>query len=384
MKYDKRGVSADKTDVHEAIKKLDKGIFLNTFCKIIPDYIAGSNDHGIVMHADTAGTKTSLAYLYWKETGDLSVWKGIVQDALIMNVDDLACVGITDNIIISSTIGRNKNLISGDVIKTIIEGTQKYLDEIREFGINLYLSGGETADVGDIVRTMDVGFTAVARINRSDVIEVNIQPGDVIIGLESYGQSTYETVYNSGIGSNGLTFARHELLSYEYAEKYPESFDPAIPSEYVYTGKRKLTDQSDIEGFSIGKLLLSPTRTYLPVLRDLIKDLKPQIHGLIHCTGGGQTKVMHFIKNIKVVKDNLFEIPPIFKHIKEQTDADWKEMYKVFNMGHRMEVYIRPEFENQVIEIASKYNIRAKRIGFCEQSDKTTVIIKTESGVIEY
>jgi phosphoribosylformylglycinamidine cyclo-ligase len=384
MKYDKRGVSADKSDVHEAIKKLDKGIFSNTFCKIIPDYITGSNDHGIVMHADTAGTKTSLAYLYWKETGDLSIWEGIVQDALIMNVDDLACVGITDNIIISSTIGRNKNLITGDVIKTIIEGTQKYLDEIKKLGINIYLSGGETADVGDIVRTLDVGFTAVARIKRSDVIEVNIQPGDVIIGLESYGQSSYETVYNSGIGSNGLTFARHELLSSEYAVKYPESFDPAIPPEYVYTGKMKLTDQSDVKKYSIGKLLLSPTRTYLPVLRDIISILKPHIHGLIHCTGGGQTKVMHFIKNIKVVKDNLFEIPPIFKHIKEQTDAEWKEMYKVFNMGHRMEVYVKPEFENPIIEIASKYNIRAKRIGFCEQSDKTTVVIKTESGVIEY
>jgi len=384
MKYDKRGVSADKTDVHQAIKKLDKGIFPNTFCKIIPDCITDSNEHGIVMHADTAGTKTSLAYLYWKETADLRVWEGIVQDALIMNIDDLACIGITDNIIISSTIGRNKNLISGDVIKTIIERTQKYLDELKDLGINIFLSGGETADVGDIVRTLDVGFTAFARIKRSDVIEVNIQPGDIIIGLESYGQSTYENVYNSGIGSNGLTFARHELLSSEYADKYPESFDPAIPPEYVYTGKMKLTDQSDIEGWSIGKLLLSPTRTYLPVLRELIAKLRPQIHGIIHCTGGGQTKVMHFINNIKVTKDNLFEIPPIFKHIKEQSDAEWQEMYKVFNMGHRMEVYIKPEYERQIIEIATKYNIRAKKVGFCERSEKSSLVIQTESGVFEY
>lgn len=384
MKYDKRGVSADKTDVHQAIKKLDKGIYLNTFCKIIPDYITGSNEHGIVMHADTAGTKTSLAYLYWKETADLSVWEGIVQDALIMNIDDLACVGITDNIIISSTIGRNKNLITGDVIKSIIEGTQKYLDNLKDLGINIFLSGGETADVGDIVRTLDVGFTAVARIKRSDVIEVNIQPGDVIIGLESYGQSTYEKVYNSGIGSNGLTFARHELLSSEYAEKYPESFDPAIPSEYVYTGKKKLTDITNLEGWSIGKLMLSPTRTYLPVIRELIAELRPQIHGLIHCTGGGQTKVMHFINNIKVIKDNLFEIPPIFRYIQEQSDAEWHEMYKVFNMGHRMEVYIKPEYEKQIIEIASKYNIRAKRVGYCQKSDKSSLVIQTESGIFVY
>jgi phosphoribosylformylglycinamidine cyclo-ligase len=384
MKYDKRGVSADKKDVHEAIKTLDKGIFPNSFCKIIHDYITGNNDYGIVMHADTAGTKTSLAYLYWKETNDLSVWEGIVQDALIMNIDDLACVGITDNIIISSTIGRNKNLVTGEVIKTIIEGTQIYLNSLKQYGINVYLSGGETADVGDIVRTLDVGFTAVARIEKSKVIQVNIQPGDVIIGLESYGQSTYEKMYNSGIGSNGLTFARHELLSSEYAEKYPESFDPAIEQEYVYTGKMKLTDPSYVPGLSIGQLMLSPTRTYLPVIREIITDLGQELHGIIHCTGGGQTKVLHFINNLKIVKDNLFEVPPIFKHIKEQSDADWKEMYKVFNMGHRMELYVRPEYEKQLIDLASKYNIRAKRVGYCEKSDSTSVTIITESGSFVY
>ena len=384
MKYDKRGVSADKGDVHQAIKNLDKGIFKNTFCKILPDYISGNADFALVMHADTAGTKTSLAYVYWKETADINVWEGIVQDALIMNLDDLACVGITDNIVISSTIGRNKNLITGEVLKTIIQGTQKYLDKLKKLGINVFLSGGETADVGDIVRTIDIGFTTVGRIKREDVIEINIQPGDVIIGLESFGQSTYETEYNSGIGSNGLTFARHELLSAKYAQNYPESYDHAISPEYVYTGKMELSDNSHVDGLTVGKLMLSPTRTYLPVLRDIINELKPEIHGIVHCTGGGQTKIKHFIENIKVVKDNLFEIPPIFRHIKEQSNADWHEMYKVFNMGHRMEIYIKPEFEQKLIEISAKYNIRAKRVGYCEKADNASVVIKTAEGQFEY
>lgn len=384
MKYDKRGVSADKGDVHEAIKNLDKGIFKNTFCKILPDYISGNPDYAVVMHADTAGTKTSLAYIYWKETGDTSVWEGIVQDALIMNLDDLACVGITDNIVVSSTIGRNKNLISGEVLKTIIQGTQKYLDKLKELGINVFLSGGETADVGDIVRTIDIGFTTVGRIKRKDVIEIDIQPGDVIVGLESYGQSTYETEYNSGIGSNGLTFARHELLSTEYAKNYPESYDHAISPEFVYTGKMKLSDKSYVDGVSLGKLMLSPTRTFLPVLRDIIMELKPEIHGIVHCTGGGQTKIKHFIDHIKVVKDNLFEIPPIFKHIKEQSNADWHEMYKVFNMGQRMEIYIKPGFEQKVIDIAAKYNIRAKKVGYCEYAENGSVVLKTSDAEYIY
>jgi phosphoribosylformylglycinamidine cyclo-ligase len=384
MKYDKRGVSADKGDVHNAIQNLDKGLFKNTFCKILPDHISDNPDYAMVMHADTAGTKTSLAYIYWKETGDMSVWKGIVQDALIMNLDDLACVGITDQIVVSSTIGRNKNLITGEVLKTIIQGTQKYLDKLKESGINVFLAGGETADVGDIVRTIDIGFTTVGRIKRKDVIEIDIQPGDVIVGLESYGQSSYESEYNSGIGSNGLTFARHELLSKDYAEKYPESYDHAIPPEYVYAGKMKLSDKSYVQGISLGKLMLSPTRTYLPVLKNIIKELKPEIHGIVHCTGGGQTKIKHFIDHISVVKDNLFEIPPIFKHIKEQSNADWHEMYKVFNMGHRMEIYIKPGYEQKVIDISAKYNIRAKRIGYCEEAEKGSVVLKTTEGEFIY
>jgi phosphoribosylformylglycinamidine cyclo-ligase len=384
MKYDKRGVSADKSDVHRAIKNLDKGLFENTFCKILPDYIANDPEYAVVMHSDTAGTKTSLAYMYWKETGDISVWEGIIQDALIMNLDDLACVGITNQIVVSSTIGRNKNLIHGDVISTIIQGTQNYLDKLRELGINVHLAGGETADVGDIVRTIDIGFTTVGRIKRKDVIEINIQPGDVIVGLESYGQASYEKEYNSGIGSNGLTFARHELLSKEYASKYPESYDQSISPEYVYSGKMKLSDPSYRKGITLGKLVLSPTRTYLPVLRDIISELKPDIHGIVHCTGGGQTKVKHFIQDIKVVKDNLFEIPPIFRHIQEQSNADWNEMYKVFNMGHRLEIYTRPGKEQKIIDLAAKYNIRAQKIGYCEKAEKDMVVIKTAEGEFNY
>lgn len=384
MKYDKRGVSARKTDVHLAIKNLDKGLFPDCFCKVLPDHLAGDPAYAVLMHADTAGTKTSLAYLYWKETGDLSVWKGIAQDAIVMNVDDLACAGITDNIIISSTIGRNRHLVPGEVIAEIISGTSVFLENLKANGVNMYLSGGETADVGDIVRTVDVGITAVARVPRNQVIRINIKPGDVIVGLESGGMSTYEDIYNSGIGSNGLTFARHETLHKSYAEKYPESYDPAIEKEYVYSGNCFLTDETSVKGYNIGKMLLSPTRTYLPVLKDILQELKDEIHGIVHCTGGGQTKVLHFINDLKIIKDNLFPVPEIFKIIQSLKNTSWKEMYQVFNMGHRLEIYIPENIAGRIIQISNKYNIRARIIGHVKESAAKEVLIRTENGELSY
>jgi phosphoribosylformylglycinamidine cyclo-ligase len=383
-KYDKRGVSADKKEVHEAIKNIDKGLFPNAFCKVIPDFVGNDREYVNLMHADTAGTKTSLAYLYWRETGDVSVWKGIVQDALVMNLDDLACVGAFNNIIVSSTIGRNKNLITGEVIKTIIEAAQEFSEKMKEHGINIQMSGGETADVGDIVRTIDVGYTAFARVKKSEIIDINIRPGDVIVGIESSGRSTYEEVFNSGIGSNGLTFARHEALSNDYALKYPESFDPNIDPEYVYTGKLDLKQKSYIDDLNIGQLLLSPTRTYLPLIKKILDKGADDIHGIIHCTGGGQTKVSHFIKDLHIIKNNLFEVPAVFRHIQEQSDADWQEMYKVFNMGHRLEFYVPESKASEIIEHSAKFNLNARIIGHVEFSKDEKVTIDSDKGIFTY
>lgn len=382
MSYEKRGVSAAKTDVHEAIKNLDKGLFPNAFCKILPDYAAGDKDYCNVMHADTAGTKTSLAYLYWRETGDVSIWKGIVQDAIVMNLDDMACAGVTDNIILSSTIGRNKGLVSGEVVKTLIESTAAFCDSMKQYGINIELAGGETADVGDIVRTADVGFTAFARFPKKDVVNIDIKPGDVIVGFASYGQARYETEYNSGIGSNGLTFARHEALSRHYLETYPESFDPNLDKEYVYTGNNRLTDI--FEGYETGKLLLSPTRTFVPVIREILARHRSNIHGIIHNTGGGQTKVLHFIDKLHIIKDNLIEIPPVFRFIQQQRGADWKEMYQVFNMGQRLEVYTDERTAHSLIAIAESFNIHARVVGRVEASDSKKVTLKTPNGELVY
>ncbi|MEA3496585.1 MAG: AIR synthase-related protein [Bacteroidota bacterium] len=384
MKYDKRGVSASKKDVHAAIKNLDKGLFKNSFCKILPDHLSGNPENSLLMHADTAGTKTSLAYLYWKETADLNVWKGIVQDAIVMNIDDLACTGVVDNIIISSTIGRNKNLITADVIKTLIEGNQNFCNLMKKNGVNVFLSGGETADVGDIVRTVDVGITAFAQIKKNEIINIDIKAGNVIVGLESTGQSIYENSENSGIGSNGLTFARHEVLDKSYSKKYPESFDPNIPKEYVYSGNMKLTDKSDVENKNIGELLLSPTRTYLPVISKIIKKHKENISGIIHCTGGGQTKVLNFVENIHVIKDNLFKTPIVFRHIQEQNNCDWKELYQVFNMGHRLELYVDKSVADDIIKISEKFGIAARIIGYCEKFDDKKLTIKSEHGDFTY
>ena len=383
-KYDKRGVSADKKEVHDAIKNIDKGLFPNAFCKVIPDFVGNDADFVNLMHADTAGTKTSLAYLYWKETGDVSVWKGIVQDALVMNLDDLACVGAYNDIIVSSTIGRNKNLITGEVIKTIIEAAQEFSERMKEHGINIQMSGGETADVGDIVRTIDVGYTAFARVKKSEIIDINILPGDVIVGVESSGRSTYEEIFNSGIGSNGLTFARHEALMNDYAQKYPESFDPHIDSEYVYTGKLDLKQKSYVEDMNVGQLLLSPTRTYLPLIKEILNNGADDIHGIIHCTGGGQTKISHFIKDLHIIKNNLFEVPAVFRHIQEQSDADWQEMYKVFNMGHRLEFYVPESMASEIIEHSAKFNLNAKIIGHVEFSKGEKVTIDSDKGVFTY
>ncbi|MFC2114580.1 AIR synthase related protein [Bacteroidota bacterium] len=384
MKYDKRGVSAEKKDVHAAIKNIDKGLFPDAFCKVLPDYLSNDPDYAIMMHADTAGTKTSLAYLYWRETGDLSVWEGIVQDAVVMNLDDMACAGVVDNIILSSTIGRNKNLISGDVIKTIIEAGQKLIEKLKHLGVHVHLAGGETADVGDIVRTIDVGFTAFARIPRKQVIRINPVPGDVIVGVESYGQSSYEDCYNSGIGSNGLTFARHEILHTYYAEKYPESYDPHIDQEYVYTGKMKLTDPSSVAGKNIGQLLLSPTRTFLPFISEIIKAGIPNIHGIVHNTGGGQTKILHFVDKLHIIKDNLLDVPPVFRHIQEQSGADWKEMFQVFNMGTRLEFYTDEKSASQIMDYAQKFHLNSQVIGRVEKSDSKRLTIKHPSGVYNY
>jgi phosphoribosylformylglycinamidine cyclo-ligase len=384
-RYTQRGVSASKEDVHQAISKLDKGLYPKAFCKIVDDHLGNDPNYCTVMHADGAGTKSSLAYLYWKETGDLSVWKGIAQDAIIMNIDDLLCVGATDNILLSSTIGRNKNLIPGDVISAIISGTEEILSMLRQHGLNIISTGGETADVGDLVRTIIVDSTVTARMKRSDVIDnATIQAGDVIVGLASYGKASYEDSYNGGMGSNGLTSARHDVFANEYAAKYPESFDNHVPSDLVYSGKYKLTDSIPGVDVNIGKLVLSPTRTYAPVLIEVFKNLRKQIHGLVHCSGGAQTKVLHFIDNLHVIKDNLFQTPPLFSLIQEASGTDWKEMYKVFNMGHRMEVYLSKEHAQKVIDIATHFNIEAKVIGRVETAAKKQVTITASHGEFTY
>lgn len=381
-KYDLRGVSATKDEVHEAIKGMDKGLFPNAFCKILPDVAGGDADYVNLMHADTAGTKTSLAYLYWKETGDVSVWEGIAQDALVMNLDDMACVGCVDNILLSSTIGRNKNLITGEVITALIRATKKLTDRLASFGINVHSAGGETADVGDVVRTIDVGYTAFARMKKADLIVNDIKPGNVIVGLASYGQATYEEAYNGGMGSNGLTSARHDVLSKEYAEKYPDSFDSNTPNEVVYIGSKKLTDKIDIDGeqIDIGKLVLSPTRTYMPIIKAILAEFSGQIDGMIHCTGGAQTKVIKFVDNVHIIKDNLLPIPPLFQMIKEEADTDWKEMYQVFNMGHRLELYVKPEIAERIIEISKSFNVHGQIIGRVEANDTPKVTIVAPDG----
>ena len=384
-RYMMRGVSAAKEDVHNAIKNIDKGIFPQAFCKIIPDILGGDPEYCNIMLADGAGTKSSLAYAYWKETGDLSVWKGIAQDALIMNTDDLLCVGAVDNILVSSTIGRNKMLVPGEVISAIINGTDELLASMREMGIGIYATGGETADVGDLVRTIIVDSTVTCRMKRRDVINnANIRPGDVIVGLASFGQATYEDRYNGGMGSNGLTSARHDVFSKYIAEKYPESYDHAVPEELVYSGSYKLTDTVPDAPVNAGQLVLSPTRTYAPVIKKVLDELRPEIHGMVHCTGGAQTKVLHFVgDDCKVVKDNMFPVPPLFKIIKEQSGTDWQEMYKVFNMGHRMEIYVKPETADKVIAISKSFNIDAQVIGHIEEGPKS-LTIKSEFGEFKY
>jgi len=385
QRYNKRGVSASKEDVHNAIKNIDKGLFPKAFCKIIPDILTGDPEYCNIMHADGAGTKSSLAYTYWKETGDLSVWRGIAQDALIMNIDDLLCVGATDNILLSSTIGRNKMLIPGEVISAVINATNDLCEELSQLGVNIYPTGGETADVGDLVRTIIVDSTVTCRMRRSDVISNDkIQAGDVIVGLSSSGQATYEKEYNGGMGSNGLTSARHDVFANYLAQKYPESYDSSIPSDLVYSGAKKLTDK--VEGVSLdaGKLVLSPTRTYAPVIKKVLERLRPQIHGMVHCSGGAQTKVLHFVDKVKIIKDNMFPVPPLFKLIHEQSGTDWKEMYKVFNMGHRMEIYVSPEYAQGIIDISKSFNIDAQIVGRVEASDKTELTIESEFGRFEY
>lgn len=385
-KYDQRGVSASKSEVHAAIKGLDKGLFPNAFCKILPDIAGGDSLFCNIMHADTAGTKTSLAYLYWRETGDMSVWEGIAQDAIVMNLDDMACVGCTRDILLSSTIGRNKHLIPGEVIKALIDATTAFTERMREYGVDIHLAGGETADVGDIVRTIDVGYTAFARMRRADVIVNDIRPGDVIVALASFGKASYENSYNGGMGSNGLTSARHDLLHHAYAGLYPESYNPAVPQEVVYSGSKKLTDEIKVgnETTTVGKLILSPTRTYLPVLQVLLSRIKPDIHGLIHCTGGGQTKVLKFLDACRVVKNNLFAPPPLFELIREESGTAWKEMYQVFNMGHRLEVYLAPEHAQAVIDIAGRFDIDAQVVGYVEKADTPAVRLDTPYGIFEY
>ena len=384
-RYMLRGVSAAKEDVHNAIKNIDKGIFPQAFCKIIPDILGGDEEYCNIMHADGAGTKSSLAYMYWKETGDLSVWKGIAQDALIMNTDDLLCVGAVDNILVSSTIGRNKMLVPGEVISAIINGTDELLKEMREMGIGIYATGGETADVGDLTRTIIVDSTVTCRMKRSDVIDnANIRPGDVIVGLASFGQATYEKEYNGGMGSNGLTSARHDVFAKYYAEKYPESYDHAVPNELVYSGSCRFEDEVEYSPVNAGKLVLSPTRTYAPVIKKLLDMMRSDIHGMVHCTGGAQTKVLHFVgDNCKVIKDNMFPVPPLFKLIHDQSGTDWKEMYKVFNMGHRMEIYVSPENAEKVIEVSKSFNIDAQIVGRIEEGKKS-LTIKSEFGEFDY
>jgi phosphoribosylformylglycinamidine cyclo-ligase len=383
-RYNLRGVSAGKEDVHNAIKNVDKGLFPQAFCKIVPDYLSGDENYCIVMHADGAGTKSSLAYMYWKETGDISVWKGIAQDALIMNIDDLLCVGATDKILLSSTIGRNKNLVPGEVISAIINGTEELLETLREQGIGIFSTGGETADVGDLVRTIIVDSTVVCRMKRKDVISNHtIQDGDVIVGLSSSGQATYETEYNGGMGSNGLTSARHDVFNKTLAEKFPESFDPSVPDDLVYSGSKSLTEATD-SPLNAGKLVLSPTRTYAPVIKKILDAHRNDIHGMVHCSGGAQTKVLHFVDNVHIIKDNLFPIPPLFKLIQQESKTEWKEMYKVFNMGHRMEVYVPQEVANDIIAISKSFNIDAQIVGRVEKHEGKKLTITSEFGEFNY
>jgi len=385
-RYAQRGVSASKEDVHNAIKNIDKGLFPQAFCKIVPDYLTNDDDYCLIMHADGAGTKSSLAYMYWKETGDISVWKGIAQDALIMNIDDLLCVGATDNIMLSSTIGRNKNLIPGEVISAIINGTAELISELKGFGVTIHSTGGETADVGDLVRTLIVDSTVTARIKRSDVIDnANIKAGDVIVGLSSYGQASYEKDYNGGMGSNGLTSARHDVFHKYLANKYPESFDASVPEDLVYSGQTKLTDAIENSPIDAGKLVLSPTRTYAPIIKSILSKYKAdKVHGMVHCSGGAQTKILHFVENLHIIKDNMFPVPPLFKLIQEQSKTDWKEMYQVFNSGHRMELYVSPEIAEDIIKISKSFNVDAQIVGRVESSDSKKLTIKSEFGVFNY
>ena len=385
QRYDLRGVSASKEDVHNAIKNVDKGLYPKAFCKIIPDYLGGDDEYCNIMHADGAGTKSSLAYVYWRETGDMSVWKGIAQDALIMNIDDLLCVGAADNILLSSTIGRNKHLIPGDVIAAIINGTEELLAELKEMGVTIHSTGGETADVGDLVRTIIVDSTVTCRMKRADVINnANIRGGDVIVGLSSCGTATYEKGYNGGMGSNGLTSARHDVFAKYLADKYPESYDAAVPTELVYSGNVALTDSVEGAPINAGQLVLSATRTYAPVIKKILDEMRPKIHGMVHCSGGAQTKIMHFVTDKHVIKDNLFPIPPLFKLIQEQSGTDWKEMYKVFNMGHRMEIYLAPEDAERVIEISKSFNIDAQIVGRVEDAAQNSLTIISPYGTFEY
>jgi phosphoribosylformylglycinamidine cyclo-ligase len=384
-RYNLRGVSAGKEEVHNAIKSVDKGLFPKAFCKIVPDYLTGDEDYCVVMHADGAGTKSALAYMYWKTTGDLSVWKGIAQDALIMNIDDLLCVGATENILLSSTIGRNKHLITGDVISTIINGTEELLAELRDQGIGIHSTGGETADVGDLVRTIIVDSTVVCRMKRSDVISNHhIQPGDVIVGLASFGQATYEKEYNGGMGSNGLTSARHDVFEKALAEAFPESFDAAVPEELIYSGTKSLTDKVEGSPLNAGKLVLSPTRTYAPVIKQLLDKHRKDIHGMVHCSGGAQTKVLHFVDDVHIIKDNLFPIPPLFSLIQQESGTSWEEMYKVFNMGHRMEIYVSPEVADSIIALSKSFNIDAQLVGRVEAATTKKLTIQSPFGTFEY
>ena len=386
QRYNLRGVSASKEDVHHAIKNIDKGLFPKAFCKIVPDYLTNDDNYCLIMHADGAGTKSSLAYMYWKETGDLSVWRGIAQDALIMNIDDLLCVGATDNIMLSSTIGRNKNLIPGEVLSAIINGTEELIAELKTFGVTIHSTGGETADVGDLVRTIIVDSTVTARMKRSDVIDnANIQSGDVIVGLASFGKANYETKYNGGMGSNGLTSARHDVFAQYLADKYPESFDSNVPRELVYSGSMNLTGPVANSPLNAGELVLSPTRTYAPIIKAILNTFKSnQIHGMVHCSGGAQTKILHFIDDLHIIKDNLFPIPPLFKLIQEQSKTDWREMYQVFNCGHRMELYVPIEIANDIIEISKSFGVDAQIVGRVEASDSKKLTIKSEFGVFQY
>lgn len=383
-RYQLRGVSAEKEDIHNAIKNLDKGLYPNAFCKIIPDILGNNEEYCNIMHADGAGTKSSLAYLYWKETGDLSVWSGIAQDAIVMNTDDLLCIGATDNMLLSSTIGRNKNLIPSEVISAIINGTEEFLAKLRSLGVGIYLTGGETADVGDLVRTVIVDSTMTARMRKDEVIENNIQPGDVIVGFASSGKASYEDNYNGGMGSNGLTSARHDVLGHYLAEKYEESYDHSIPEDLIYSGPHTLTEPTEIEGVDVGKLILSPTRTYLPMMVPILDEFRKQINGIIHCSGGAQTKVLHFVDKLHIIKDNMFELPPLFRMIQESSGTDWKEMYKVFNMGHRLEIYTNEKAAEEMINIAKGFDIEAQIIGHVEASDKKQLTINSKFGTFKY